>query len=145
MTTSPSEDVRAYLSQHITNKMGANLPTTKVYFQGQKYTQPVGVPWVFVTIADNDTCKAALGDNGKYKTLGAVQVQCMAPEDSGTKALRSIVDVMTRILADQHVSVPGSGSITLYGVRKINRGTINGWMTINVVCEFRYWHTLTAL
>lgn len=145
MSNTPSEDVRAHLSQHIINKVGTALPTTKVYFQGQKYTQPVGVTWAFVTIADNDTCKAALGPNGKYKTLGAVQVQCMSPEDRGTKELRELVDVMTRTLADQQVNVPGSGSITLYGVKKINRGTINGWMTFNVVCEFRYWHTLSSL
>lgn len=145
MTTSPSEDVRAYLTQHIKQKTATNIPAVPVYFQGQKFAQPVALPWVYVTIADNDTCKAALGDNGKYRTLGAVQIQCMAPEETGTKSLRDVVDVITRILADQHVLVPGSGSITLYGVHKVNRGIINGWLTINVVCEFRYWHTMSAL
>lgn len=145
MSNTPGEDIRVAVSNLIKSKMATNLPAVPVTFEGQKVTQPVGTVWIYVTVVENDTCKAVLGRSGKYKTLGAVQIQCMAPEDRGTKELRQVTDVLTRILASKQISVPGSGSITFYNVQKRNRGKVNGWQTINVVSEYRHWHTLTNL
>lgn len=143
--SSPGEDIRAVISAHIISKLGTAYPTMKVYFENQKFTQPQNTPWCFVNIIENETCRVNIGSPRQFKSLGVVTVSCMAPEDSNTKTLREITDRLTAALADVQLDVPGSGSLTFYGVQKRSRGVVNGWFTIMVICEFRHWHTLPSV
>lgn len=143
--SSPGEDIRSTIVDYLISKLGTEHPTVPVYVENQKFTQPVAQPWLFVSVIENETCRVNIGAPRQFKTLGVVNIQCMAPEDSGTKTLRTIADTLTAVLADVQLAVPGSGSITFYGVQKRNRGVVGGWFTINVVCEFRHWHTMAVL
>lgn len=143
--SSPGEDIRATVAAYLQSKMGTLHPTVPVYFENQKFTQPVNTPWCFVSIIENETCRANIGADRQFKSLGVVSVSCMIQEDGKTKTLREITDTITALLADKRLTVAGSGGITFYGVQKRSRGVVNGWYTINVVGEFRHWHTLPTL
>ena len=75
--------------------------------------------------------------NKNVRQFGAVVVQVMAPENTGTRTSKGIADSVALILTDRIVSITGGGQIVLYGVDVSNRGIINGWHSYAVQCEFR--------
>lgn len=110
-----------------------------IAFENTKYTQPKGAPWVYVALVPGDSHRKEVSSSKLFAHCGVVNVACMVPEDHGTKQLQEMSETAFRILCDRNWVLPGdSGRLTTYGMKRRNRGLINGFFTFNVLCEYRH-------
>lgn len=121
-----SENIRAKISDMFKAEFSAEHPTISIDYENQKFDQPKGVPWVKLTIIDGDDYRANIGNERQFRTEGVVNVQMMAPEKTGTKAMREMVDTVKTIFLDRQVTMTGGYITFQYGELKAPR-EINGW------------------
>jgi hypothetical protein len=136
------ETVRETIAALIATGMAAAEPTVKLHFANQPFTQPVRLPWVYVSIIDNETRRANLGNQRQFHNYGVVNCQINLPEDTGTSRLKEIMDALEAILIDRQVPIAGGGSVTFCHTRASERGTVNGWYGGSLMCEYRAWTTI---
>lgn len=135
-----TENIRAAIIGYFQPAFLAEHPTVKLVYDNNPTAQPVRQPWVYVSVFDNETGRANIGSDRQFKTCGAITCQVMVPENTGTKTLKEIADTVATLLIDRRISVPGQGSLTTYGVRRRDRGIVNGWKSYSIQCEYRHWH-----
>lgn len=136
-----SENIRAKIADLFTTEFGASNPTVSVDYENQKFQQPVGAPWVKLTVIDGDDCRENIGNETQFKTVGVVNIQIMVPEKTGTKVMRDILDSIKPIFLDRQVSM-SNGSITFYyGEAKAPR-EVAGWYSRSYQVAFRARWTL---
>lgn len=138
-----SEAIREALSGYLAPAFATAQPAVPIFFENNDFVQPKGTHWVYVTIIDNDTKRANIGNSRQFKTCGVINCQIMAPEGQGSKNLKGISDTLTTLLIDRKIIVPGHGGLTLYGITRRNRGLISGWYSAVVMCEYRHWHEIS--
>lgn len=134
-----TEAVRNAIAASLVTSMSSRQPGLLLAFENTKFTQPKGTAWVYVSILPGDTKRADIGSTQRYHTCGVVNCQIFVPEDTGTQLLRQIGDSITASLIDRQIQIAGQGSCTFYGVERKNRGTMNGWYSHTVACEYRAW------
>ena len=130
-------DVEDTLRQTFASEFAPAQPTFNIYYENQRRDNDDGEHWVQFNIMMGPLRRADLGSNKNFRQFGAVVVQVMAPENTGTRTSKGIADSVALILTDRIVSITGGGQIVLYGVDVSNRGIINGWHSYAVQCEFR--------
>lgn len=112
-------------------------PGVPMEFQNQPFEQPKGAPWISVAVLAGPEVRANIGNPAQFKQFGVVNVTCMVPENTGMKVVHQIADSVSKILKDRQRPLPTIGSVTTYATEKRDRGVINGWQTVNVMCDFR--------
>lgn len=133
--------IREALETTFQSEFPAAQPGIPVRFDNVPFEQPKGSPWVDFCVQGGVFQRANIGAPNQFKQWGVVNVTCMVPKDSGNKVCGQLADSTMQILADRQISVPGVGSVTLYGGERRDRGVINGWWTINVMLDFRAFVT----
>jgi hypothetical protein len=131
--------VRQALATTFNSEFAAAHPGVLVAFENTKYTQPQGAPWVYFALVPGDSHRKEIASTKLFCHSGVVNIACMVPEDKGTKQLHEMSDTAFRILCDRNWTLPGdAGRLTTYGMKRRNRGLINGFHTFNVMCEYRH-------
>jgi len=130
-------DVEDTLRQLFASSFAAAQPTVGVYYENQPRDNNDREHWIQFNIMMGELRRADIGSNKNFRQMGAVVVQVMAPENTGTRTSKGIADSVVAVLTDQTLSIPGGGQVVLYGVNVSNRGVINGWHSYAVQCEFR--------
>lgn len=138
-----SELIRKTVAGIIADDFSPLEPDLPVFHENQPFTQPTGEPWAYVTVQEAYVCRADLSRRSpRYRREGVVNIQIMAPENSGTKNLREVCDSFSSVFTDEQFPLPGAlGSITFYGYQARNRGVINGWLSWNAIFEFKAFTT----
>jgi hypothetical protein len=136
------ETVRQTLANLIQSELAVSEPAVAIHFANRPFNQPVNQPWVYVSIVDNETRRANLGNDRQFHNYGVVNCQISVPENSGTIRLKQIMDALEAILIDRQIPVAGGGSITLCHTRATERGSVNGWYGGGLMCEYRAWTTI---
>lgn len=131
--------VRQQLFSTLRSDFAGAHPGILMAFENTKYEQPRAAPWVYVALVPGDVHRKEIAATKLYCDYGVVNVACMVPEDQGTKLLQEMTETVFRSLFDRNWSLPGSaGRLTTYGLKRRNRGLINGFYTFNVLCEYRH-------
>lgn len=117
-------------------------PGVPIAFLNTAFEQPKGAPWIHVAVLGGPLMRANVGNGRQFKQMGVVNVTCLVPENTGTKVANQLADSVIKILCDRERAVPAFGSVTTYGTERRDRGAINGWYSINVMCDFRAFVTL---
>ena len=129
------EAARAAIFGTFKQEFGLAYPTTKVYYENQKFEQPVGQPWVSIAFIPNLSRRADIGTVKHFKHEGVVNVNVMVPEDTGTKTMHEMADKVFTVLADRDWGI-GDNKVTTYGVQRRSRGVVAGYYVHNIQCEF---------
>lgn len=130
--------VRAAFFDTLKNELAGKIPGVLIHFENQKFDQPEG-PWVSVSLVLGDSKRAEIASSRLFHHHGGVVVNCMVPQDTGTKRLHDITQAVFEVLADRNWSLPGeAGRLTTYCCKRRNRGLINGFQTYNIQTEFRH-------
>lgn len=132
------EAVQKTLNETLLSEFAAKHAGVLMAFENTKYKQPVGAPWVHVALVPGDIHRREVSSSKSFCDYGVVNIACMVPEDKGTKGLHQMSDTLFRILFDRTWSLGSEGVLTTYGVKRRNRGLINGFFTYNVLCEYKY-------
>lgn len=131
--------VRQALFATFTTEFSGEHPGVLIAYENTKYTQPKGASWVYVALVPGDSHRKEVSSSKLFCHSGVVNVACMVPEDRGTKQLHEMSDTAFRILCDRNWTLPGdAGRLTTYGMKRRNRGLINGFFTFNVLCEYSH-------
>lgn len=132
------DDVREKVYQIFASEFAAEHPTVLQRFENQKFEQPNNVPWIYVSVLPGDSIRADIGTNQKnFYHYGAIQVQLMVPESTGTKQLHEMAWTAFRVLADRDWPLP-EGKMTTYNCQRRTRGIIGGAYVMNVITEYRH-------
>jgi hypothetical protein len=131
-----TEAIREEVFSTFINEFAPLYPEVSLEFQRTKSNPPRDQPRVYLAIIPGDTYRAEVGGNLKF-ALGVINVTCMVPENSGSKLLNNIADKVRDILIDRKWDVGGNSSLSTYGISRRDRGMINGYETVNIMCEYR--------
>lgn len=132
------EAVQQLLHETLQSEFAAQHPDVPMMFENAKYKQPKGAAWVYVALVPGDIHRKEISQSGLYCDYGVVNIACMVPEDKGTKDLQKMTDTIFHILFDRNWNLGSNGRLTTYGVKRRNRGLVNGFYTWNVLSEYRY-------
>jgi hypothetical protein len=133
-----SDVVRQQLETTIRSEFSAKHAGILIAFENTKYHQPKGEPWIHVAIVPGDIHRKEVSSSRIFCDYGVVNIACMVPEDQGTKLLQQMSWTLSNILFDRNWSLGASGRLTTFGVKRRNRGQINGFHTFNVLCEYEH-------
>lgn len=136
-----SEAARSAILQLFQSAFAAKEPAVPVFYENLEFEQPKTLPWVYVTIVDNDMKRANIGNSLQVKMYGVVNCQVSVPNGYGTKRLREIADSIGEILFDRQIAIAG-GSLTFTNVTKQLPRQIASWYSVSVQCEFHARFTL---
>lgn len=127
-----SDKLRESIETLIQDEFGTAMPSVEMVFENTRRDHPKQAPWIYVTIVEGKVFRANIGNASQFVACGVVNVQVMVPENTGTKTLRQIGDVVFNILADRQVALADLGSITFSEVDKRSRQPVNGWLPMSI-------------
>lgn len=132
-----TDAVRIAVTDLIKTAVLATRPGTPIAHENQKFAQPKGEPWVHIAFNANESHRKDIGAGRTWRHMGIVIVNIMVPEDSGTKLLNELSNVVFNAVADRSIALPGAdGYLKLcYGEKRV-RGVVNGWYVHNVQVEY---------
>lgn len=130
------DSVREAVVTTFISEMAAAQPGIAIATENNKFDQPQG-PWVSIAIVPGDSRRAEISSARRFFHYGVINVHCMVPQDQGTKRLNELTQSVFNILADRNWVLNSGGSLTTYCCKKKNRGLINGFLTYNLMAEFR--------
>lgn len=133
-----TDAIRQVLETRLQTEFPVYQPSVPVHFANTRFSSPEPpAPWIYVAIMPNFVKRAALASQTEFESYGVVNVTCMVPEMTGTKPVRLIADDVAKVLVDRQFAIPGGGHITTYGLQFRERGCVEGWYTVNVICQYR--------
>jgi hypothetical protein len=130
--------VREKIFDTFQSEFSAAQSGVEIAYQNRKFTQPAGLPWVYIAIVPGDSERKEISSSKLFCHYGVINVTVMVPEDSGTKKLTEMADATFTILADRNWALPGGARVTTYGIKTVDRGVVNGLYARNVMVEFRH-------
>ena len=129
--------VRKHAFTTIKNAMAANHVGIVVGYENQKFAQPKGEPWIYVTVLPSITHKRELGGQSLC-SYGVINIQINVPSETGTDDGMRIMQTLIDTLVDVDFALTPSGYLTYYGAQARTRGNVNGWYARNLLCEYKY-------
>lgn len=129
--------VREQFATLMKTTFASKQPSVLLAFENQPFKQPKNQSWVYITVYPGRSRRAGIGTNVPHFHLGVVNCMVMVPQDTGTKKSNDIATSLFETFADKNFSLSDGSYLTTYGIARTNRGVVNGYHTINVMCEFR--------
>lgn len=136
------DDVRQALVGAFKTAHEAANPTVPIAYENVKFDQPVGLPWVAITIIQGQSKRMELSATRIFRHEGSVSVTIAVPEDTGTLVANDLAQDAFEIFADVDISLAGGGKVTTYRAEVLTRGLVEGWYCLNMIADFRSDMTL---
>lgn len=131
------ELARQAITTQFKNAFQAASPSTKVKYENLKFTQPTNTPWVEFYIMNGTSHQANLGEtNVTERFVGYVQISIFTPEDSGSKDVTELSELVGRIFSRQQLNA-GSSAIVFKTPDYKSLGSANGFTMHYVRIPFR--------
>jgi hypothetical protein len=128
--------IRAVIEAEIKLKFATAQPGVPMRFANTKFDNPQG-PWIYIAVIPNLDKRANIGGFAEFAAMGVVNVACMVLEGTGEGPVGRIADDVAMILADRQLPVPPIGHVTCCNIQRRTRGVVNGFYTVNILCEYR--------
>lgn len=121
----------------IETRFSDNFTDLPIKFENASFTEPMGTPWVALTILGGIGKQASLNTNPLNRYVGIIQIAIFVAPDTGTATARDHADAIEAIFRNVQFSSGSSGTITTRTPFLSTVGVEGGWhqMVVSVLYQ----------
>jgi hypothetical protein len=128
--------VREHLTDVFKTGFGTAHPTIPVAWENQRFNRPANSAYVDFSVQFGAIVRANIGENGRDRHHGLINVQLQVPEDTGTRLLNEMSQTVVDLLKHKAWSLGADGKLVTCNPDVRSRPNINGYACRAVMIEF---------